>query len=77
MDDRKRIPYTPEVTCPGVGQAGASENWDDPEQRSPDRAADVDLADLLERRTEAHASGMDAILLLAIRTAIARLRRLR
>jgi cytochrome P450 len=77
MNDGKRIPCAPEVICSGAGETREPEAWDDPGQRSPDRAADVDLADLLERRTEAHASGMDAILVLAIRTAIARLRRLR
>ena len=77
MDNGKQIPYAPEINCSGASGAREPEIWDDPRQRGPDRAADVDLADLLERRTEAHASEMDAILLLAIRTAIARLRRLR
>jgi hypothetical protein len=77
MDDAKRIPYALEANCWAAGEAREPEVWDDPGQRTPDRAADVDLADLLERRTEAHAAGMDDILLLAIRTAIARLRRLR
>lgn len=40
-----------------------------------DRTADEDLADLLERRTGAHGGGIDATFLMAIRTAIARLRR--